>query len=245
MKILALGDVIGRPGAEALGNVLPELKRRYQPELVVVNGENTSPEPLFVCGADVVTGGNHSLNRWSESMLERCDGLIRPANLHPDAPGEGTFLFERMRHRVLVVSMMGNAFMEPYECPFRATERILAETDCDCVIVDFHAEATSEKAAFARHFDGRVSLVFGTHTHVPTADETVLADGTGFITDIGMCGPVDSVIGVRSELAIRKLMTKLPVRFENADGPCRIQGIVAEIDDRTKRTVKIERISHG
>ncbi|MBP0990297.1 MAG: TIGR00282 family metallophosphoesterase [Oscillospiraceae bacterium] len=253
MKIIALGDVVGKAGRTSLSAVLPALKSKYSPDLVIVNGENSSSvngisrnslADLYNCGADVVTTGNHAFkHRDIYSEFEKDQGLIRPANFHPSSSGKGYYLFERKANRALVVNLLGAAFLDPYENPFETMEKILSQNDCKIVIVDFHGEATAEKISFARHFDGRISLVFGTHTHVQTADETIFPGGTGYITDLGMCGPIDSVIGVKTELAVKKMMTKLPVVFENADGPCKINGIFAVIDDKTAKCLSVERIA--
>lgn len=253
MKIIALGDVVGSAGRESLMNVVPALRKRYGADLVIVNGENSaecngisknSAADIFSCGADIITTGNHVFKRREISEeLDKNVGIIRPANMHPSASGSGNYLFEKMNARANVVNLMGEVYLDVYESPFSCMERILSQNDSKIVIVDLHAEATAEKIAFARYFDGRVSLVFGTHTHVQTADETILPNGTGYITDLGMCGPINSVIGVKSELAIKKMVTKLPVTFENADGPCKINGIFAEIENKTGHCVAIERIA--
>ena len=253
MRLLALGDVVGKSACERLLTAVPELKNWCSADMTVINGENSADTNgisaetaalLFRCGADVITTGNHVFRqRDIASELDRGIGIVRPANYHPDAPGSGCFLFEKGRFSALVINLSGQLFMEAYESPFACVDRLLAENKGKVVIVDFHAEATSEKIALGYHLDGRASLVFGTHTHVQTADEKILPGGTGYITDIGMCGAYDSVLGVKKEQALRRLITKLPERFDPAAGQCMINGIFAEIDERTGKTTHIERIN--
>ncbi len=253
MRVLAIGDVVGSCGCEKLRSVLPELKRRYSAELTIVNGENSTENigisrdtaaDIFRSGADVITTGNHVWrHRDIYGELERGAGIIRPANYHPDSPGSGCFLFEKGRLRALVVNLSGQLFMDAYESPFACIERLLSQNDCKLVVIDFHAEATSEKQALGRMLDGRVSLVYGTHTHVQTADERILPGGTGYITDIGMCGAYDSVLGMNIETAIRRITTKLPEPPRTASGEGTVNGIFAELDDATGKAVRLERIS--
>jgi len=254
MHILALGDVVGDAGCKYVRAQLPRLKDRFKPDITVVNGENScengginedSAAYLFDCGADVITTGNHTFqNHGIAGLLERDIGLIRPANLHPDAPGCGVYVFERGKYRVAVVNLIGAVFLDlAFENPFLCADRLLKDIDCKTVIIDFHAEATSEKIALAKWVDGRASLVYGTHTHVPTADECILPGGTGFITDVGMCGPLDSVLGVDTEAATHFMITHLRRgKLVHAAGPCKIQGIYAETDDASGRCTHIERI---
>lgn len=253
MKILALGDVVGTIGVDALRRHMPALKKRYSPDIIIVNGENAgdnsgitarSCDDLFAMGADVITGGNHSLqNRDMNDIYEREYGAIRPANLHPNAPGSGVYVFEKGRHRCAVISLIGNVFLDfAYESPFITAEKIIKELGIKHVVIDIHAEATSEKIALGRYVDGKASLVFGTHTHVPTADECILPNGTAYITDIGMCGPIDSVLGVVTKCSTDFMITHLRSRgMEIAKGPCKIQGIFAETDDFTGKALSIER----
>lgn len=253
MRVLAIGDVVGSCGCQRLKTALPELKKWSKADLTIVNGENSadsngisrsSASLIFSCGADIITTGNHVYRqREIYDELDREAGIIRPANYHPDAPGTGSYLFEKGRFRALVVNLSGQLFMEAYESPFACIDSLLAKNNVRIVIVDIHAEATSEKIALACHLDGRVSLVFGTHTHVQTADEKILPGGTGYITDLGMCAAADSVLGMKKEPAVRRLITKMPERFEPALGSCLINGIFAEIDDNTGKTIHIERIN--
>lgn len=252
MKILCIGDVVGNIGTEALKKRIPELREKYSPDIIIVNGENAgdnssinlhNAETIFAFGADAITGGNHSLrNRDMEELYERECGVLRPANLHPSAPGSGIYVIEKGKYRCAVINLIGNVFLDmAYESPFLCAEKIISKLDCKTVIVDIHAEATSEKIALAKYLDGKVSLVFGTHTHVPTADEEILSGGTAFISDIGMCGPIDSVLGVKTEVSTNFMITHLRSGMEIAKGPCKVQGIFVETDDKTGKAIHIER----
>lgn len=254
MNILFIGDVVGRPGREMLRAALPQLRSRTGCSLVIANGENAAAgagitrsiaDELHDAGVDVITGGNHI---WDKiEGMEAIDGdptILRPVNYPPGSPGRGMGLFDLGPHRVGVVSLLGRIFLPPMDCPFRAVDAALESLRAETriLLIDFHAEATSEKIAMGWYVDGRASAVIGTHTHVQTADERILPQGTGYITDAGMTGPFDSVIGVRKELAIRRLTSGLPVRFRTADGDVRLQGLRLEIDPQTGRTTAIERL---
>lgn len=252
MKILCIGDIVGTAGVSALGKALPLLKGKYSPDIIIANGENAgdsisitakNAEALFGMGVDVITGGNHSLRcKDMEEVYESRFGAIRPANMHSSAPGEGVYVYEKGKYRVAVVNLIGNVFLDlAFESPFLCIDRILRENDCKNVVVDFHAEATSEKIAMGKYLNGRASLVYGTHTHVPTADEEILSEGTAYITDIGMTGPSDSVIGIRYDTSVQFLISHIHNKMEVASGECKIQGIVAETDDATGKAVSIER----
>jgi len=255
MKILCIGDVIGSVGSAFMRQKLSEFKRqRGSIDAVIVNGENSadtngitpdSAEYLYRGGADVITTGNHCFQR-KESYYMYDEGLfcvIRPANYPAGAPGHGVHTIDFGYTQIAVVNLMGIVGMqEPLECPFRTLENLLKEIDAKIIIVDFHAEATAEKRALAEMFDGRVSAIFGTHTHVQTADEQILPKGTGFITDVGMTGPVRSVIGVKTESAIKKMTTHMPTRLEFADGPCMLNAVLFDIDRQTGLTTSVERI---
>ena len=253
MNILALGDVVGGIGCRFLRKHLPTLKKMKGIDLVIANGENssdgngltpTSAQYLFDSGVDVVTSGNHSFRRKeSYEFYDSCPYLLRPANYPPAAPGKGLCIVDMGRIQVGVINLMGIVYMESMESPFDAADRLLAqETLPKITLVDFHAEATGEKRALAEYLDGRVSAVFGTHTHVQTADECVLEKGTGFLSDLGMTGPIHSVLGVKSELVIQKLRTKMPVRFDFAEGDCHICGAIFSIDEKTGKTMSVERV---
>lgn len=246
MNILCIGDVCGHAGCEHLSTVLPALKRNEKIDFIIANGENSadgngilphSMRALFDAGVDVITGGNHTFRRREIfDLLESEERLLRPANMPSSAPGRGAMLFDCGRTSVGVINLLGTTYMESLDCPFRAAERIVDELKSQgakIIIVDFHAEATSEKRAMGFLLDGSVSAVFGTHTHVQTADEQILPRGSGYITDLGMTGPVQSVLGVKPEIIISKFKDKLPVRFEQADGECELNGCIFTIDDRS------------
>lgn len=253
MKILCLGDVVGTVGTEALRRHMPSLKKRYSPNIIIANGENAGDnsgitqkncDALFSMGVDVITGGNHSLqNRDMNDIYDRLYGALRPANLHPNAPGSGVYIYEKGKNRCAVINLIGNVFLDfAYENPFVAADKIIKELNCKNIVIDIHAEATSEKIALGKYVDGRASLVFGTHTHVPTADECILSKGTAYISDIGMCGPIDSVLGVLTQCSTDFMITHLRGKgMELAKGPCKIQGIYTETDDSTGMALNIER----
>jgi metallophosphoesterase (TIGR00282 family) len=252
MVVLFIGDVVADAGCAHMRKVLPGLKARYNVDITVANGENaaqgngilpTTARFLFDSGVDIITTGNHALRRWEAAeALERGNGFLRPANFHSDAPGGGVFLFDNMRHRLCVVNLQGVVFMPPNYSPFDRIDEILKTVDTPCVLVDFHAEATAEKLCMGYYLDGRVSAVIGTHTHVPTADARILPRGTGYVTDAGMCGAYHSVLGVKTELAVRRMRTNLPVRFEPESHDCRLSGAVLTIDDKTGKCQGIEQI---
>ena len=255
INILAVGDVVSASGCEKLRNCLPKFKRENNIDVTVVNGENSavgngilpmSADDIFTSGADVVTGGNHTFRRREiYDELERNEFLLRPANYGKEAPGRGYTIVDRGAYRVGVVNLCGTVFMEPLENPFICIDRVLEKLkrETDIIIVDFHAEATAEKRAMGFYLDGRASAVFGTHTHVPTAEEQILPHGTGYIADVGMTGPKMSVLGVTPELAIEKMKTNLPVRFQNPDGEAELDGVIFTVSRDTAKTVRIQRIS--
>lgn len=252
LNVLMVGDVVGQPGCRMLRRELPRLKRKYHADLTIVNGENSavgngilpsSADWIFESGADVITGGNHSFQRREiYPYLEEHPQLLRPANYPACCEGRGVYVYELGRWRVAVVSLMGTAFLEPLESPFYAMDRILKETVADLFLVDFHAEATGEKKALAYDLDGRVSLVVGTHTHIQTADEQILEKGTGYLTDLGMTGPLRSVLGVSPEDIISRYRTQMPTRFTVPEGRCGLDALAAQIDPVSKRCVQLERI---
>ena len=261
MKILFIGDIIGKPGRIALKAVLPALRQETGAEVVVANGENlaggigVTPETAREAhdtGVDVLTTGNHI---WKKKeiveYLGRTDTMTRPANYPPGAPGRGSLVFDLgNRRRLGVLNLQGRVFMhEPLDCPFRAADRELdaLRGQAQVILVDVHAEATSEKRALAYHLDGRVTAVLGTHTHVQTADEEILAGGTGYLSDVGMAGPVDSIIGMRREIVLEKFRTALPSAFQVASGTVCIDAVLIEADERTGRCLSISRLRrrHG
>ncbi|HHZ05507.1 MAG TPA: TIGR00282 family metallophosphoesterase [Clostridiales bacterium] len=256
MNILAIGDTVGSIGCDFLRSKLPQLKKLKGIDLVIANGENSSDgngitpasaEFLYNSGVDVITTGNHSFRRREAYPLyDESPYLIRPANFpQGTTPGKGMCIVDMGRVQVAVINVMGNAYLEPLGCPFETVDRLLAEAEKEnakIIIVDFHAEATGEKRALGYYLDGRVSGVFGTHTHVQTADETVLPRGTGYITDVGMTGPIHSVLGVKPEIIIKKFKEKLPQRFDLADGACKMDCILFEVDEKSGKTLSVERI---
>ena len=254
MNILMLGDVVGDNGCRFLLERLPRIRRELKVELTVVNGENSaegngilpsSARQLWNSGTDVFTLGNHGLRRREiyQELAER-EELIRPANYHPSAPGRGFCIYDHPGlPRTAVVNLSGSCFMDAYRNPFDVMDELLPQLDAKVILVDFHAEATSEKVAMGMYLDGRVTAVVGTHTHIQTADERILPGGTGYITDLGMCGSFNSVLGVRPELAINRFRTGLPTRFLNDSGPCRMSGVLLSVDHKTGKTTKIERVN--
>lgn len=252
MNVLMLGDVVGHGGCEAVRDQLPGLKKHYEADIVIINGENSaqgngilpsSAKYLFDSGADVITTGNHVFRRREiYEILDKKEAIIRPANFSPENPGTGVYVLDMLRYRVAVVNLMGTAGMEPLANPFDTIDDILNTLDTPNIILDFHAETTSEKRAMGFYLDGRISLFAGTHTHVQTADDQILPNGMGYITDLGMCGPLQSVLGVKPDQVISRFRTAMPTRFENPDGEQIICGIAAEIDDKCGKTKSIERI---
>ncbi len=255
MRILFIGDVVGSPGRRILKTALPRLRRDLAPDLVIANGENcaggvgmtpATVEEIFKAGCDVVTGGNHTWDRHEiVPYLEKTDRLLRPANYPEPAPGRGLCLVRAADGTdVAVVNLMGRVFMAALDDPFRGADRILEGLDVRArvVVVDFHAEATSEKMAFGWYLDGRVSAVLGTHTHVPTADERVLPGGTAYITDVGMTGPYDSVIGVEKTDVLARFLSQRPSRLKTAKEDVRLAGVLLEVRAEDGRARGIRRL---
>lgn len=255
MNILCIGDVVGTGGCEFLRERLPALKKLKAIDFVIANGENSadgngmtpaSLRHLLDSGVDVVTTGNHSFRRKEAfALYDSAENLLRPANF-PDrtTPGRGLCIVDLGRVQVAVINLLGTVYLESLKSPFETLEELLKTPDLPKLcIVDFHAEATGEKRAMGFFADGRVTALFGTHTHVQTADECVLPKGTGYITDVGMTGAIQSVLGVKPELIIRKLTTKLPVRFENAPPPCHMDCVLFTADEKTGLCTGAERIS--
>jgi 2',3'-cyclic-nucleotide 2'-phosphodiesterase len=260
MRILFLGDIVGRTGRDAVAKHLPHLRTRLRPDITVINAENAShgfglapdmAQALFAAGADAVTLGNHAWDRREIiPYIAQERRLIRPANFPPGTPGEGSTLISLADGRkVLVVNLMGRLFMDPLDCPFRAMDEILLRqrlgVTVHAILVDFHAEATSEKMAFAHHVDGRASVVLGTHTHCPTADHQILPGGTAFCSDVGMCGDYNSVIGMAKEGAVARFTRKMPgERLQPADGEATVCGAFIETD-AAGRAVRIDPVRVG
>ena len=254
MKILAIGDIVGTKSIEYLREQLWKLRERERIDFVVANGENATDihglsapdaESILSAGVDLITLGNHTYGRKDIcSLLSDSEVIIRPANYPPMAPGGGYTLLNICGWRVLCINILGTALMEALACPFATVDRILDRErgNYDLAIMDIHAEATSEKIALGRYFDGRIHVMFGTHTHVPTADEQILPQGSGYITDIGMTGPMNSVIGTDVSVVIEKMRTKMPVRFRVADGEIAAMGAVFTLDTDSKRVTEVKRI---
>lgn len=255
MKILFIGDVVSAVGVEKLTRTLPQFKKEHNVDVTVVNGENAAvgngllpgaADSIFAAGADCITGGNHTFRRREiYDYLEDSPYCLRPANYKDSAPGKGLCVIDKGSVRVGVVNVLGTVFMEPLENPFDCVDRALQtlKDEVHFTVVDFHAEATAEKRAMGFYLDGRAAAVVGTHTHVQTADEQILPNGTAYITDLGMTGPVQSVLGVTPELAIEKMRTNLPVRFQNPDGACLMQGLLVEIDKKSGNALSVQRVS--
>ena len=254
MKLLFVGDVSGNSGRRALSKLLRALRSRLSADFVIVNGENaagglgiTRPTAtaMFDAGADVITLGNHTFaKRDVAAYLDEEPRILRPANYPPGVAGKGWGLFDVGREKIAVINLLGRVFMDPMDCPFRTADAILDEIDgrARMIAVDIHAEATSEKAALAWHLDGRVSAAIGTHTHVQTSDERVLPRGCAFLTDVGMTGVRDSVLGLDIDLVVERFLTMVPTKFTLADGPAVLHGALIEIDPATGRAQSIERM---
>jgi len=261
MRLLFLGDVVGRPGRKAITDQLPALRESWRLDCVIVNGENSAGgfgiteaicDELISAGADAVTLGNHSWDqREALVFIAREPRLVRPANYPPGTPGRGAALVDTASgHRVLVVNIMGRLFMEALDDPFAAADREIGLAPlrevADAILVDVHAEATSEKQAMAYHLDGRVSVVVGTHTHVPTADHRILPSGTAYLSDAGMCGDYESILGLQHEEPVRRFLQKTPgSRAEVATGEGTLSGLAIETDDRTGLAVHIAAMRIG
>ncbi|CEP68698.1 Conserved hypothetical protein CHP00282 [Moorella glycerini] len=257
MRVLMIGDVVGRPGRKAVRELLPPLLQEHRPDLVVANGENAAggngitPDiagELFAGGIDILTMGNHVWDkREALTLLEEDERIVRPANYPPGTPGRGyTLVKVKENLQVGIINLAGRVFLSPLECPFRLGRRLAEEIGAltRIILVDFHAEATSEKVALGWYLDGLVSAVIGTHTHIQTADARVLPQGTAYITDVGMTGPRDSVLGVKAELIIKKFLTQLPVRFEVAGGVIQLEAVLVDIDPGNGRAVAIQRLQY-
>ncbi len=257
MRILAIGDVCGSIGCEYVRKILPTLKREKRIDMVIINAENSadgngitpdSADYLLNLGADVLTGGNHSLRRAEVyDYLDQSECVLRPHNLAELQNGKGYCVVDFGKLQVTVINLSGKIYLERLNvsCPFAVADELIEKAKSDgakIIVVDFHAEATSEKRALGLYLDGKVSAFFGTHTHVQTADSQILEKGTGYITDIGMTGPIDSVLGVRKDIIINRLKSNDMSKFELADGECMLNGCIFEIDEKTGKTVKIERI---
>ncbi len=250
MLILAIGDIIGRPGRRAINRLLPELREQYELDFVIANAENAAgglgltpntAKDLLDAGVDVLTSGNHI---WAQKeiipYLDSEMPILRPLNYPPGVPGRGYIV----KGEAMVVNLIGRTFMSNFDCPFRAMDQLLAELrrKPPVIIVDFHAEATSEKMAMGRYLDGRVSAVLGTHTHVGTIDAQLLSQGTAYVTDIGMTGPIDSIIGDDTEAVLQRFLTIIPNRLSVGQGKIMLNAVLVRVDDNSGKAMSIDRI---
>lgn len=252
-KVLAVGDVCGESGLSWLCRSLRELKKKHGIDFCVVNGENAAivgltkkqAEAMFDAGADVITLGNHSFNRREIApFLDDCPYILRPANLSPLCPGRGVGIYDSKAGDIAVLNLIGRCGMDfGPDNPFLLTEKLLKDLDTKLILADFHAEATSEKRAFGYAFDGKISAIWGTHTHVPTADDEILPKGTGYVTDLGMTGPRNSVLGIRPEQSVSTFRSGLTSRFETAPGPCKLEAVIFTLDTVTGLCIGTERVS--
>lgn len=254
MRILFIGDVVGSPGRDMVKEYVPKLKTKYKPHFTIINGENAAHgkgltekiyHSLIQSGADAITMGNHT---WDKKeifdFIDDVPNLVRPANFPEGTPGKGITYVKANGKELAVINLQGRTFLLPLDDPFLKADELIAEASkrTPYIFIDFHAEATSEKLALGWYTDGRASAVVGTHTHVQTADNRILPKGTAYITDVGMTGPYDGILGMDRETIIKRFKTNLPVRFTVAEGKTTLSGVVIDIDDQTKKAVKIERI---
>jgi metallophosphoesterase (TIGR00282 family) len=254
MKILFIGDVVGSPGRSMLKDYLPKLKSKYLPDIIIINGENASGgkglnyksyQEILNLGVGIITMGNHT---WDQKeifdYIEDVDNLARPANFPKNTPGTG-LVYKKLGSKILaVISLQGRTFLPAIDCPFEKVNELIeqAKRKTKFIFIDFHAEATSEKQALGWYVDGRVGAVVGTHTHVQTSDNRILPEGTAYITDVGMTGPFNGILGVDKDAVIKKFTTGLPVRFEPAIGPKQLSGVFIELDKESGLAKKIDRI---
>lgn len=255
MKLLFIGDIVGSPGREMVTEYLPKLKEKYRPQVTIVNGENAAGgkgitekiyKQFLQLGIQAITMGNHTWNK--KEIMEFIDDatyLIRPANFPENNPGKGIIYLNVNDVEIAIINLQGRTYLEPHDDPFRKGDELITEAKkrTNVIFIDFHAEATSEKQAFAWYVDGRVSAVVGTHTHTQTADERILPNGTAYITDVGMTGSYDGILGVERESIINRFLTNMPVRFEvEKKGRRQLNGCVIQIDPITGKAIHIERI---
>ena len=254
INILFIGDIIGEPGLNIVQMYLPSLIKKYRVDVTIANGENASDgkgctereaKILFDLGVNVITGGNHTWDKHqSQEYLKKDPKVIRPLNYPKGTHGNGYAMVDTPKGKVGVINLQGRAFMAPIDCPFRASDWALAKLkqDAKVFVVDMHAEATAEKLALAYYLDGKVSAVIGTHTHVQTSDERILANGTGYVTDCGMTGPYDSVIGMKIDAAINRFLYQTPQKYQTATDNVHLAGMFLKVDGDTGKTIEIERI---
>lgn len=255
MKILFIGDIVGNPGRKAAKELVNSIRKELSIDFCIANCENAAggsgityvvAQELYRCGIDAITLGNHT---WSKkeitNFIDSDSKIVRPANYPRELPGKGSTIISSDKGKIGIVNLLGRVYMDNIDCPFRAAEKEIEylKSFVKVILVDIHAEATSEKCALAWYLDGRVSCVFGTHTHVQTADERILPFGTGYITDVGMTGPYEGIIGVDREIVINKFLTHMPLKFEVAKGEVQFNAIYAEVDEKCGKTTNIQRIT--
>jgi metallophosphoesterase (TIGR00282 family) len=258
LNILVIGDIVGKPGRAIIRAMLPKLQRENEISFTIANAENAAggrgltkdvKDELLAAGIDVLTMGNHVWdNKSILSFIDDEPRLVRPANYPGECPGQPYHIYNAgFNKRIAVINASGRIYLPPMDCPFQVVSDIIKDIKdtVDCIIVDFHAEATSEKLAFGYYFDGQVTAVLGTHTHIQTADERIMPEGTAYITDLGMTGPVISILGMEKEPIIQKFLNGRPARFEVAGGSAQIQGVILSLDESSNKTLQIKRFSYS
>ncbi|MFZ0453564.1 MAG: TIGR00282 family metallophosphoesterase [Ignavibacteriaceae bacterium] len=254
LNLLFIGDIIGQPGLNMVQTWLPGLIQKYKPDLIVANGENVANgkgctekegKILFDLGVNVITGGNHTWDKHqSQEYLKIEPRSLRPLNYPKGTYGNGYYVAETKKGKVAVINLQGRSFMSMIDCPFRTSDWILSRllNETKVIFIDFHAEATAEKIALVNYLDGKISALVGTHTHVQTADERIFPNGTGYITDVGMTGPYESVIGMKTQAALNRFIYQTPQKYETANDDVHLCGVFFKIDNESGKTVEMERI---
>lgn len=254
VNILFIGDIIGKPGLQMVETWLPGLIKKHKADFVIANGENAADgkgctakegEFLFNLGVHVITGGNHTWDRFqSQEYLKKESRSLRPLNYPKGTRGNGYFVADTDKGKIAVINLQGRTFMPMIDCPFRTAEWVLAKLkeETNIILVDFHAEATAEKIALSSYLDGKISALIGTHTHIQTSDERILKEGTAYITDVGMTGPYDSVIGMKVQAALNRFLYQTPQKYETAKDNVHLCGVLVKVDQKTGKALKIERI---
>ncbi|HRI47932.1 MAG TPA: TIGR00282 family metallophosphoesterase [Ignavibacteriaceae bacterium] len=254
INLLFIGDIIGKPGMEFIQTWLPSMIQKYKPDVVIANGENSADgkgitpkegEQLFNLGVHVITGGNHTWDKHqSQEYIKSEPRALRPLNYPKGTHGNGYYIFNSKMGKVAVINLQGRSYMATIDCPFRAADWVISKvkSETNVIFIDFHAEATAEKVALGLYLDGKVSAVVGTHTHIQTSDEKILPKGTAYITDVGMSGPYNSVIGMKVQAAINRFIYQTPQKYETGEGDVHISGVFLKIDSSTGKTHFIERI---
>lgn len=254
INILFIGDIVGKPGLEMVQTWLPSLETKYKADIIIANGENAADgkgftekeaKILFDLNIKVVTGGNHTWDKHQSQEFLRVERRsLRPLNYPKGTYGNGYYIADTLKGKVAVLNLQGRSFMQPIDCPFRTADWVVNKLrqETKVIFLDFHAEATAEKLAMANYLDGKISLLAGTHTHIQTADERIFPKGTGYITDVGMTGPYDSIIGMKTDAAINRFLFQTPQKYITATGSPHLCGLFAKVDNETGKTVEIERI---